>query len=741
MSRRLLAVLGVLATAFVLAARAEDRLPLKIDSKGKSDVKRSDGADPKVKIEDAANQQEALKRQFDDFKQKLLGLAQRMENSAKPEDREKAKVLRQAIKKASEEGVETKFSSLIDTLKTNDAFKNTEQLQEILKQNEELRRDLRAIMDLLLKDDRDAELRRKKEEYARLLEQLNNVIRKQELILNKTILPRTSNKDLEKSQNKVRKETDAIINPKANKGAEAKHGEGKDSKSGKEGVGEAKNDTKDPKADNKESKGGEGKDSKAGEGKDSKSGEGKDGKPGEGKDGKSGEGKDAKSGEGKEGKSGEGKDGKPGEGKDGKSAKDGKPGEGKDGKKGEGKDSKPGEGKEGKPGAGKPGESKAGSAKPGDAKPGESKAGAGKPGESKKGDSKGKGEGKGDSKGKASPSGKPGEGKPGEGKPSKGGQPGQPQQGQPGEAKSGGGKSPPPPPQQPTQEQSQIKKKIEDAEKYQERAEDNLRKDNRKDAPEDEEAALNKLNEAKKQLEDLLRQLREEEIERLLARLEARCRHMLAMQKAVRDGTVELDKVIKGNPKAEPSRANQQESNVLSDKEDEIVKEATAGLRLLEAEGSAVAFAEVFQQVRGDMQTVATRLRKTDTGIVTVTIENQIIETLEEMIEALKKAIADNKNKSKGQPGQSGPPPDPKLIDLLAELKMIRSMQKRVNARTELYGKQYAGEQAPPPENASTPDERERYDRIQVELKDLSKRQQKIGKVTHDIATGKNEAK
>ncbi len=72
---------------------------------------------------------------------------------------------------------------------------------------------------------------------------------------------------------------------------------------------------------------------------------------------------------------------------------------------------------------------------------------------------------------------------------------------------------------------------------------------------------------------------------------------------------------------------------------------------------------------------------------------------------------------------------------------MIRSMQKRVNARTELYGKQYAGEQAPPPENASTPDERERYDRIQHELKDLSKRQQKIGKVTHDIATGKNEAK
>jgi hypothetical protein len=58
-----------------------------------------------------------------------------------------------------------------------------------------------------------------------------------------------------------------------------------------------------------------------------------------------------------------------------------------------------------------------------------------------------------------------------------------------------------------------------------------------------------------------------------------------------------------------------------------------------------------------------------------------------------------------------------------------------------LYGKQYSGEQAPPPEKASSETERETFDRIQTELKDLSKRQQKISKVTHDIATGKNEAK
>ncbi|HZV06873.1 MAG TPA: hypothetical protein VE999_17450 [Gemmataceae bacterium] len=701
MTRRLLIVLGVLATTFVVAARAQDdRLPVKINPRGKSDVKRSDDkTDPKIKIGDAATQQEHLKRQFDEFKLKLLRLAQTMENSTKQEDREKAKILRAALNKASAEGIETRFTTLIEMLSGRNAANNTEALQDILKENDELRRILRDIIELLTKDDRDLELKKEIERTRRLLEELKNVIRKQELVLNKTIIGRTKNQDLEKSQRNVREQTHDLVNPKSNQGKEAKKGEGKGNKSGQKGLGEGKDDTKDPKADAKDSKG-----SKSGEGKDAKSGEGKDAKSGEGKDGKSGEGKDGKSGEGKDGK---GKDDKQSESKDGK---------GKESKNGESKTSKPGEAKSGKPGSGKSGESK--------------------PGAGKSGDSKGKGEGKADSKGG---SGKSGQGKQGEGKPGQGGQSGQ--QGQQGEGKSGSGNKggQQQQQQQPNQEQSQIKKQIEDAEKYQHRAEDNLRKDNRKDAPEDEQAALDKLNQAKKALEDLLRQLREEEIERLLARLEARCRRMLALQIGVRDDTVALDKVIKSNPNSAASRVDQQASLVLSDREEEIVKEARAGLALLEEEGSAVAFAEVFSQVKGDMETVAARLRKTDTGVVTVAIEDQIIDTLKEMIEALKKAQADSKKKSQG--GGSGMPQPDRLLDLLAELKMIRSMQKRVNARTELYGKQYAGEQAPPPEQGSNNEERERYERIQTELKDLSKRQQKIGKVTHDIATGKNEQK
>jgi len=154
-----------------------------------------------------------------------------------------------------------------------------------------------------------------------------------------------------------------------------------------------------------------------------------------------------------------------------------------------------------------------------------------------------------------------------------------------------------------------------------------------------------------------------------------------------------------------------------------------------------VAFAEVFQQVRGDMVTVAGRLRRTDAGAVTVQIENDIIATLGEMVEALKKARSDNKAGKSPPPGQGGPPPDPKLIDLLAELRMIRSMQVRVNQRTAMYHREYAkDEQVPSPESIPDPKAREKFEAVQREVLELGQREKKIFKVTDDIAKGKNKA-
>src|SRR5262249_32529559 len=153
----------------------------------------------------------------------------------------------------------------------------------------------------------------------------------------------------------------------------------------------------------------------------------------------------------------------------------------------------------------------------------------------------------------------------------------------------------------------------------------------------------------------------------------------------------------------------------------------TKAIEMLEAEGSAVAFPEVFKQVREDMKHVQRRLGVIDTGVVTQAIEKDIIDTLKEMIEALKKARQELDNQ-KNPPSNSPPPPpqDQKLLDQIAELKMIRSMQIRVNSRTEIYGKQYNGEQAGEPA-------------IVRELRNLSERQERIFEVTNRIAKGDNK--
>src|SRR5262249_26691977 len=186
-----------------------------------------------------------------------------------------------------------------------------------------------------------------------------------------------------------------------------------------------------------------------------------------------------------------------------------------------------------------------------------------------------------------------------------------------------------------------------------------------------QDEAIKKLEEARKELEKLLRQLREEELERLLANLQRRCERMLQMQTAVLEETVRLDKAVNQNSDRKPNRTQEHESLKLSDKEEQIVREANNTLQLLAEEGSAVAFAEVLGQVRDDMRTVARRFVRADVGHVTQEIEQSIIAMLKEMIEALKKKqqqMQDNKNKP--PPPSSSHPPPPRLPPLPTHLPL-----------------------------------------------------------------------
>jgi hypothetical protein len=131
--------------------------------------------------------------------------------------------------------------------------------------------------------------------------------------------------------------------------------------------------------------------------------------------------------------------------------------------------------------------------------------------------------------------------------------------------------------------------------------------------------------------------LREETVERRMASVLARCQKMLDKQTAVYEGTRELHKAVEGTPNKRPRPRDKWASRKLSDDQRSIIAGATDALAMVKAEGSAAAFSEFFEELRGDMKRVRRRLESGDVSPATQALELDIIDMLKEMILSLKK--------------------------------------------------------------------------------------------------------
>ncbi len=390
-------------------------------------------------------------------------------------------------------------------------------------------------------------------------------------------------------------------------------------------------------------------------------------------------------------------------------------------------------------------ESADGDAKQGDANQGDANKGDSKRGEPNKSDSDGKQpdakepDGKQPDANKGAPDkGDPSKGQPAGGDASKGqpserdsnqgdsgkSQPGQNPPGQQGGPSQGGGDNQDQQPQQPERPADRVTERLRAAQQQMEQARKKLEESEKKGATEEQQKAIEALEQAKAELERVLHQIREEEMERTLTQLAARFRRMLEVQTAVYEGTVRLDRVTA----AQRGHNEEIESARLSREEASLAGEADKALLLLREEGSSVAFPEIVEQMRDDMQQITKRLAAVDTGSVTQGLENDVLAALEETIAALEKEIK-NLEKNRTPPGQSpggGEPAEPPLVEKLAELKMIRSLQVRINTRTKRYGEMIAGEDADTPE-------------LLEALDQLAKRQERVYQATIDLNQGKND--
>ncbi len=246
--------------------------------------------------------------------------------------------------------------------------------------------------------------------------------------------------------------------------------------------------------------------------------------------------------------------------------------------------------------------------------------------------------------------------------------------------------------------------------------------------------AIDKMKQVADGLKKRLQQLREEELERLLANLEARVAKMLQMQMEVYEATKAIDAIVKKSATKKPEKVDIQRSQIQSDKEADIISEANKAIEILKEEGSAVAFPRVFEETMIDMTRIRERLNQANIGADTQGMEKDVLDSLKEMLDALKKAQRDLQQ-SNNQPGQGGDgqPPDQKLLDQIAELKMIRSLQAKVNERTKRHATtKINGLAGAVIEQVDDP-------QIKVELKDLAGRQIKIERMVRDLAAGDGE--
>ena len=634
--------------------------------------------------------QEAIEMRYRRFE----GTLEQLSDYLRKTDTTRAELLLRAIGKSKQGRITDQFKSLTELLKKD-------QLGDAVERQELVVAELQSLLELLMSEARKDDLEQEKKRVQDLIKDVNKLIGRETDARANT--ERGANPtDLQNQQKEVSDATQKLVDKIRSQDAAKKAGKsGSESEKKADKPGDKSGDKKseendtapdDKNADDKNPEDPETPD-KEGSEEDPKEGEQpsstqKNGKPSKG----SGKSKDQQ-GQKKPADAGNPSDKdeepKPEEGKDDsaddKSDKDEESPKPDDAEQSKDEQEKP---PEGKPQAGKQGKPKSGKPKSGEPQQGKPQEGKPQEGESQEGESPPEGQDQQDQ---------------------------QDQQSESPESESGSQKKP---------EKTAGREEVERARQEMDRAIEELKRNNRKGASDKQDKAIAELMKAKEKLEEILRQLCEEEREMVLAQLEARFRDMLQKQETVNNATLAIHAV----PVDNRTDRHRNRSVELARNEEEISLLAAKALTLLKEEGSSVAFPEAVEQIRDDMLTVARRLERVDVAEITQNIEEDIVEGLREIIEALQKEIekAKDKKQQEQQQQQQQQEGQKELVNKLAELKMLRSLQYRVNRRTKQLGRMVDGEQALEAD-------------ILNQLKQLSDRQSKVQRATYDLSTGKNQ--
>lgn len=269
------------------------------------------------------------------------------------------------------------------------------------------------------------------------------------------------------------------------------------------------------------------------------------------------------------------------------------------------------------------------------------------------------------------------------------------------------------------QQQTPGKDELERAKEQMEEALEALKQQQRQEALKAEDQAMEELQSAVEKLEEELRQLREEEKEMILASLEARFQRMLLLETQIHEGTLALA----ATPQKDWLDLSYSRCRELAQQQTELARECTQTVTLLREDGSSVAILLAVEDIEADMQSVSGWLQESSVTELTQSVQKDILEALKQLIETTQKEMQDMKNPNRQQSTQSqGAQKQSRLVELMAEIKVLKNMQLQVNRRTKQV------DELIPNVDASN------RDSLLKQIRELSSRQQKLIETTKELA-------
>jgi hypothetical protein len=227
---------------------------------------------------------------------------------------------------------------------------------------------------------------------------------------------------------------------------------------------------------------------------------------------------------------------------------------------------------------------------------------------------------------------------------------------------------------------------MQKASKSMSRASDQLSGGESSSANASQKEALRQLQRARDMLDEAIARARERLQEQSIAKIDSMLEAILKKQQGV---SAETSGTYTRRKPEGYSRPEQITLAKLSSRQGELGGEVDEVRDLLTKEGTTVVFPAILGEVRRDMVNASKLLGDRQAGSLTQEIQSEIERNLQDMIDAIRKELAERRRIVPAAAGCCGGGKR-SLVSGIAELKLLLALQKQINRRTVVLSEQKA---------------------------------------------------